>query len=635
VGLHPVQQASRPPGLARARVERQQDEPLALLLRVQPVPDAEHGRPVIDHDGVEQGPELRLDRGRGRSRNPKEIGENPADAPRRLGVLEQPRHHGRPVAPGREHRGEAARPRRDGGELSLELGQPVPQLPLPVARLPLGDPLPSQPGLELRSKPFRLRRRALERPQLRPQRLAGRGVLRPLLPSALQLTGPFAVPLPARFRLRARRADLGDQPGQLVACRRFLRLERATALAQELHVGAEAGGARAQLRERAFHGGCRLRHLGPLRREALPTLADPRPLGAERVEARPGGGDPLVGEHASPFQLLEPPADLLQARGGRRAGALALDQVEAQGLDLGLLRREARLLLRPCPTGLGESGVHLSEASLDRPQPGVGDGDLELQPALAQLTVLPGPPPLAGEGAHLARDLAEHVVEPPQVLLRLLEPSKRRPPPVLVAAYLSRFLEQGAPLLRPVAEDRVDHPALDDRVRVRPETGVPAQILDVLEPDALLVERVDVLAAAQHGPADRDLRVRDRQDPVLVRQLDRDLRPVDRLPPGRSLEDRLLHAAPADRGRALLAEHPAQGVGDVRLPAAVGPDDRGDPLVEVDAGAVGERLETVELEGADLHRGRPRRVTSRAVSPASLSSSPIGVAASSDSNAPA
>ena len=65
---------------------------------------------------------------------------------------------------------------------------------------------------------------------------------------------------------------------------------------------------------------------------------------------------------------------------------------------------------------------------------------------------------------------------------------------------------------------------------------------------------------------------------------------------------------PRRRFGGLLAEHPGDGVGDVRFAAAVGPDDGGDAFAgELDFGAVAEGFEAedlnfLELEHADLVR---------------------------------
>ena len=64
-------------------------------------------------------------------------------------------------------------------------------------------------------------------------------------------------------------------------------------------------------------------------------------------------------------------------------------------------------------------------------------------------------------------------------------------------------------------------------------------------------------------------------------------------------EDHVLHRLAAHRQRALLAERPEHGVGDVRLAGAVRPDDHGHARAELELGPVGEGLEA-------LHRDRPQ-----------------------------
>ncbi len=62
-------------------------------------------------------------------------------------------------------------------------------------------------------------------------------------------------------------------------------------------------------------------------------------------------------------------------------------------------------------------------------------------------------------------------------------------------------------------------------------------------------------------------------------------------------EDDVFHLEAAQALGGLLAEHPGDGVGDVGLAAAVGPDDGGDALAgELDLGAVAEGLEAEDLE---------------------------------------
>jgi hypothetical protein len=68
-----------------------------------------------------------------------------------------------------------------------------------------------------------------------------------------------------------------------------------------------------------------------------------------------------------------------------------------------------------------------------------------------------------------------------------------------------------------------------------------------------------------------------------------------------ALEDHVLHLAAAEGLGALFAEHPADGVGDVALAAAVGTDDRRHTGLETEGRVVGKTFETVELESLEMH----------------------------------
>src|SRR5437899_47415 len=61
--------------------------------------------------------------------------------------------------------------------------------------------------------------------------------------------------------------------------------------------------------------------------------------------------------------------------------------------------------------------------------------------------------------------------------------------------------------------------------------------------------------------------------------------------------DDLFHLAAADVARLAGAEHPLDGVDDVRLAGAVGADDGGDSAVELDLGLPGKGFEAQQLQG--------------------------------------
>src|SRR6185436_6389217 len=137
-----------------------------------------------------------------------------------------------------------------------------------------------------------------------------------------------------------------------------------------------------------------------------------------------------------------------------------------------------------------------------------------------------------------------------------------------------------------------------------PDTGVEEQIVDVLEPDALLVDVVLAVPVAEEAPRDLDLLVPcelAREGLVAGGEGDRHLREPHGGPQLGPPEDHVLHRRAAELLGALLAETPLHGVDDVRLAAAVRADDARESGAEVERSAIGERLEALELELSDVH----------------------------------
>ena len=107
------------------------------------------------------------------------------------------------------------------------------------------------------------------------------------------------------------------------------------------------------------------------------------------------------------------------------------------------------------------------------------------------------------------------------------------------------------------------------------------QVDEVAQAELLAVEQELVLARSEQPPTQLDLAEVDRQQPVLVVEDDRDIGHAQRAARGRAGVDEVLRA-PRAQGPALLAEHPAQGVSEVALAAAVGAHDGADATAELD-----------------------------------------------------
>jgi hypothetical protein len=257
-------------------------------------------------------------------------------------------------------------------------------------------------------------------------------------------------------------------------------------------------------------------------------------------------------------------------------------------LDLGRrtleTRRRQRLELGPqrgdLPTG--HEGLHLGE---------LGD----------QAAVPLGRLGLALERAQLPANLAQQVLHAQQVRLGGVEASLRL---LLALAELEDaggFLDDRPAFLGPGVEDGVDLALADDDVLLTPDAGVGEQLLDVEQAARHTVDRVLGVAAAEQHAGDGDLAQLHAEGAVGVVDHDAHLGSPERRAGGGAGEDDIVHLLAAHRLGRLGAEHPRNGVDHVGLARPVGADHHGDPGFEHHGGAVGERLEPLDVETFQEH----------------------------------
>ena len=183
-------------------------------------------------------------------------------------------------------------------------------------------------------------------------------------------------------------------------------------------------------------------------------------------------------------------------------------------------------------------------------------------------------------------------------------------PATLVASDAGDLLEQRPALLGSQRERLVDHPLADEQERVVGEVGGVEQVDEVAQPDPLLVEQVVVLAGPVEPAAELEDAVVDRQETVGVVEDEGHVGHAEGRAPLGAGEDHVL-ALPAAQRPTLLAEGPAQRVGQVALARAVRSDDRADAGSELDDRPLGERLEALEPECQETRRCRHAGVVSR------------------------
>ena len=205
------------------------------------------------------------------------------------------------------------------------------------------------------------------------------------------------------------------------------------------------------------------------------------------------------------------------------------------------------------------------------------------------------------ERAQAAPHFAQQVGETQQVALGRFEPALGLLPPLAELQDPGRFLDDRPPFLGPRVEHRVELTLPDDDVLLATDARVGEQLLDVEQAARRAVDHVLRVTGPEERPGDRHFRELDRQQPGGVVDGERHLGPAERGPIGGTGEDDVVHLGAAQRPRALGAEHPRDGVDDVRLARPVRPDHDTDAGFELERRLVGEGLEALQRQCLQEH----------------------------------
>jgi len=187
-----------------------------------------------------------------------------------------------------------------------------------------------------------------------------------------------------------------------------------------------------------------------------------------------------------------------------------------------------------------------------------------------------------------------------------LQPGQLAFGPLPAAAMLGDaggLLHELPPLLRPGLEHVVQMALADDGVERPAHAGVREQLLDVEQPARTPAQAVLAVAAPVEGPADLDLGGGQGDQAGRVVDDHLHLGQAEGLAGGAAGEDHVGHLGASQRVWTLFAQHPRDGVGDVRLPRAVRTDDDGHAGGELEDGLVRERFETAHAERTKEHLG--------------------------------
>ena len=187
-----------------------------------------------------------------------------------------------------------------------------------------------------------------------------------------------------------------------------------------------------------------------------------------------------------------------------------------------------------------------------------------------------------------------------------------------MAPHSCHFLEQRTAFLGPQGQGLIDHPLADEQEGVVGEVSRIEQIHQILQPNALPVQQVIVLARPEQTSAELDRFVVDRQKSIGVAEDESDVGHAESRPLLGARKDDVF-GLPKPKRTTLLPQRPTQGIGEVALARSVWSDDGADAGAELDQGSFPKGLEALKAQSQQtsgrshrlLRHGRPSRAESR------------------------
>ena len=177
------------------------------------------------------------------------------------------------------------------------------------------------------------------------------------------------------------------------------------------------------------------------------------------------------------------------------------------------------------------------------------------------------------QGGDLKLQLRDAVVDPHQIFLSTVQLPLRFLFPVAVPGDAGGLF-QNLPALLAAAGDDLSNAALaDGGVPVPAQARVHEQLVHIPQADLLVVDIVFALPGPVVGPGQDHLAGVHVEKPAGVVKDQGHLGIPQLAPLLRSAEDHILHLLAPELFRALFAHDPADGIGDVGFPGAVGPHD--------------------------------------------------------------
>lgn len=273
-------------------------------------------------------------------------------------------------------------------------------------------------------------------------------------------------------------------------------------------------------------------------------------------------------------------------------------------LQLRLARqRRLELRLRGLPTLLERRFVgDLAAQRGAQPHQVVGE---QPQPGVAQIGLDDGGPACHGrlpaQRLQLSSQLVGQVLDAGQIGSHRVQFPQRLLFPLAVLEHARGLFDECASPHRIGVEYGVQPALTDDDVHLPADTGVREEFLDVQEPAGVAIELVFTAAIAEHDPSDRHFGVLDGQCTIGIVDGQRYFRPAERRAPGRSGEDHVFHLAAAQGFGTLFPHDPGERVHHIGLAGPIGTDDTRDTGFEPQRRGGGERFETTQGQGLEVH----------------------------------
>ncbi|OPZ73302.1 MAG: hypothetical protein BWY83_00171 [bacterium ADurb.Bin478] len=208
---------------------------------------------------------------------------------------------------------------------------------------------------------------------------------------------------------------------------------------------------------------------------------------------------------------------------------------------------------------------------------------------------------LSFQRAYVLLHLGHDVLDADQILFGGFQFTKRGFPAHFVFGDAGGLFENFPPFILFAVQNTLHLRQLDDRIGVRPGAGVEKQIQNILQPAGISVDQILTFTGAKQPAGDQNLAVIDGQDVLGVLDFERHLGHAHRLGRRRTIKNNVFHAIAAQRSRALLTHHPADGIDNIALAATIGTDDTGDAVMKKEIGLFCKRLKADDCEFRKVH----------------------------------